>query len=125
MTKVEILEAKAKELEELNAKLKDEIDSWKNTVTTQHKVFEEQQKVIDQLQATLDEIKTFTNDMSINTYEGKCTIHFTDRSEQAKAFNILIHGKIPFSGIDTSTIIINKQACEMLKSKNIEFEVIK
>ncbi|MCV0366134.1 MAG: hypothetical protein K5798_02570 [Nitrosopumilus sp.] len=53
-----------------------------------------------------------------------CTIHFTDESEKAKAFYELIHAKAQFSGIDKSTLVINKQDCAMLKSKNIDYQEI-
>lgn len=53
-----------------------------------------------------------------------CTIHFTDESEQAKAFNHLIHSKASFSGVDKNTITIKKSDCALLKSKNIHYKEI-
>ena len=44
-----------------------------------------------------------------------CTICFIDESEQAKAFNYLIHCKTSISGADKNTIIINKSDCTLLK----------
>ena len=55
---------------------------------------------------------------------GTCTIHFTDESEQAKAFNHLIHSKASFSGVDENTITVKKSDCNILKSKNIHYQEI-
>jgi len=54
-----------------NTELKKELESWKNTVITQHKVFEEQEKQIEQLKSTLDEIREHLKDvpMMINNEE--------------------------------------------------------
>ena len=62
--------------------------------------------------------------MDTNTESGTCTIHFTDESEQAKAFNHLVHSKAHFSGVEKNTIIIKKSDCVALKSKNIHYEEI-
>ncbi len=51
-----------------------------------------------------------------------CTICFSDESEQAKAFNHLIHSKASISGVDKNTITIKKSDCATLKSKNIQYQ---
>ena len=58
-----------------NTELKKELESWKNTVITQHKVFEEQEKQIEQLKFTLDKIdKLFSSWLDGNTNLGNfCT----------------------------------------------------
>ena len=53
-----------------------------------------------------------------------CTIHFTNESEQAKAFNHLIHARASFSGAEKNTITIRKSDCVFLKSKNIDYEEV-
>ena len=53
-----------------------------------------------------------------------CTIHFTDESEQAKAFNHLIHSRASFSGVEKNTITIRKSDCLELKNKNIRYEEV-
>jgi hypothetical protein len=58
------------------------------------------------------------NDLSI------CKIRFTDESEQAKAFNHLIHSKASFSGVEKNTITIRKSNCVGLKNNNIHYEEI-
>ncbi len=58
------------------------------------------------------------------TDSGFCTIHFTDESEQAKAFNHLIHSKASFSGVEKNTITVRKSDCAVLKSNNIRYEEI-
>jgi hypothetical protein len=55
---------------------------------------------------------------------GICTIRFADESEQAKAFNHLIHSKASFSGVEKNTITIRKSDCVELKNKNIRYEEI-
>ena len=67
---------------------------------------------------TLDYMNQTTTDFET------CTIHFTDESEQAKAFNHLIHSRASFSGVDESTITIKKSDCMALKSKDIHYEEI-
>ena len=62
--------------------------------------------------------------MSQTTDLETCTIHFTDESEQAKAFNHLIHSKASFSGIEKNTITIKKSDCITLRSKNIRYQEI-
>lgn len=53
-----------------------------------------------------------------------CTIRFTDESEQAKAFNHLIHSKASFRGVEKNTITVSKKDCLELKSKNIRYEEV-
>jgi len=62
--------------------------------------------------------------MQAITESGTCTIRFTDESEQAKAFNHLVHSKAIFSGVDKNTITIKKSDCIVLKSKDIHYEEI-
>lgn len=62
--------------------------------------------------------------MQTSTDLETCTIHFTDESEQAKAFNHLIHSKVSFRGVDKNTIIVKKSDCSVLKSKNIHYREI-
>ncbi len=54
-----------------------------------------------------------------------CTIGFHNKSEQAKAFYELIHSKSQFSGIGKNTFVIQKKDCELLKNKNIKYDIIK
>jgi hypothetical protein len=62
--------------------------------------------------------------MSITAEPRTCTIQFDDESEKAKAFYELIHSKAQFSGIDKTTLVINKQDCVILKNKNIIYREI-
>jgi len=62
--------------------------------------------------------------MKTITESGTCTIHFTDESEQSKAFNHLAHSQASFKGIDENTIIIKKTDCVALKSKDIHYEEV-
>ena len=62
--------------------------------------------------------------MGLSDDSGTCTIHFTDESEQARAFNYLVHTKASFSGVEKNTITIKKSDCVALKSKNIRYEEI-
>lgn len=62
--------------------------------------------------------------MKTITESGTCTIHFTDESEQAKAFNHLVHSNAYFSGVEKNTIIIKKSDCVALRSKNIHYDEV-
>lgn len=62
--------------------------------------------------------------MGVSEDSELCTIHFTDESEQAKAFNHLIHSRASFSGVEKNTITIRKSDCVELKNKNIHYEEI-
>lgn len=62
--------------------------------------------------------------MNTITESKTCTIQFDNESEKAKAFYELIHSKAQFSGIDKTTIVIDKQDCVMLKNKNIIYHEI-
>jgi len=53
-----------------------------------------------------------------------CTIRFVNESDQARAFNYLIHSKASFSGVEKNTITIRKSDCTELKNKNIHYEEI-
>lgn len=62
--------------------------------------------------------------MDASEDSGLRAIYFTDESEQAKAFNYLIHSKASFSGVEKNTITIRKSDCLELKNKNICYEEI-
>lgn len=53
-----------------------------------------------------------------------CTISFTDPSEQAKAFNHLIHSNASFNGKSENVITIKKSDCVALKNKNIKYDEV-
>lgn len=53
-----------------------------------------------------------------------CTIRFTDRSQQIKAFNHLIHSRASFKGIDENTIIVNEKDCANLQESGIGYQKI-
>ena len=48
--------------------LKKELETWKTTVITQHKVFEEQENQILQIKSTLDEIKKIDEELTRTAY---------------------------------------------------------
>lgn len=62
--------------------------------------------------------------MSALTESKTCTIQFDDESEKAKAFYELIHAKAQFSGIDKTTLVVDKKDCILLENKNIIYHKI-
>lgn len=56
------------------------------------------------------------------TSESACTIGFDDPKEKAKAFFELVHSRANFSGMGKNTLVVTKDACDLLESKDIKFK---
>ena len=51
-----------------------------------------------------------------------CTIGFDDQKEKARAFFELVHSRTSFSGIGKDALVVTKDACDLLESKDIKFK---
>ncbi|MGD1835008.1 MAG: hypothetical protein ACPKPY_07605 [Nitrososphaeraceae archaeon] len=59
------------------------------------------------------------------TPSSSCIVSFLTKEEMAKAFNVLLYDiDVCFSGIDSNTIKIPKNACKILEEKGIKLNHI-
>lgn len=59
--------------------------------------------------------------MSITVHQTH-TVTFVNKEEKAKAIGFLLRSKFPFKGVGIDTIIIQKDAYDILLKQNIKFK---